>query len=79
MATMNISLPDKLKTFVETQVADLGYGTSSEYVRELIRKEKDRADLRSLVLEGFASEPAALADDAFFNELRDQIARLADG
>ena len=75
---MNISLPDTLKAFVETQVADLGYGTSSEYVRELIRKEKDRAHLRALALEGFASEPSALADDAFFTELRDQIARLAE-
>ena len=75
---MNISLPDTLKAFVETQVAERGYGTSSEYVRELIRKEKDRAHLRALVLEGFATEPSALADDAFFTELRDQIARLAE-
>lgn len=75
---MNISLPDALKRFVETQVAEGGYGTSSEYVRELIRREKDRAYLRALVLEGFASEPAALADDSFFTELRDQIARLAE-
>ena len=75
---MNISLPDRLKTFLETQVADLGYGTSSEYVRDLIRKEKDRSYLRALVLEGFVSEPTALADDVFFTELRDQIARFAE-
>lgn len=37
MSTMNISLPDTLKSFVDEQVNQRGYGTSSEYVRELIR------------------------------------------
>ena len=37
MSTMNISLPDTLKSFVDEQVGQRGYGTSSEYVRELIR------------------------------------------
>ena len=36
---MNISLPETLKTFVDLQVSQRGYGTSSEYVRELIRKD----------------------------------------
>ena len=47
MSTMNISLPDALKEFVEGQVAEQGYGTSSEYVRELIRKDRDRQSLRA--------------------------------
>jgi putative addiction module CopG family antidote len=38
MSTMNISLPDSLKAFVDEQVSQRGYGTSSEYVRELIRR-----------------------------------------
>ena len=38
---MNISLPDELRDFVEEQVKR-GYGTSSEYVRELIRRDQDR-------------------------------------
>ena len=33
MSTMNISLPDALKSFVDAQVSEGGYGTSSEYVR----------------------------------------------
>ena len=45
---MNISLPDALKDFVDEQVSQRGYGTSSEYVRELIRKDQDRTHLRSL-------------------------------
>lgn len=70
---MNISLPDSLKVFVEQQVAQRGYGTSSEYVRELIRRDQDRAILRSLILEGAASAPAEPADDAYFDGLRARI------
>ena len=55
MSTMNISLPDSLKDFVDEQVAQRGYGTSSEYVRELIRKDADCLHLRGLLLEGAAS------------------------
>ncbi len=73
MGTMNISLPDPLKAFVEQQVAQGGYGTSSEYIRELIRKDQDRAALRLLVLEGAASPPAGPADDAYFEGLRAHI------
>ncbi len=52
---MDLSLPDSLKSFVEEQRSARGYGTSSEYVRELIRKERDREHLRCLLLEGAAS------------------------
>jgi antitoxin ParD1/3/4 len=59
---MNISLPDSLKHFVDRQVADRGYGTSSEYVRELIRHDQDRQLLRGLLLEGASSAPSASVD-----------------
>ncbi|MCU0973501.1 MAG: type II toxin-antitoxin system ParD family antitoxin [Burkholderiales bacterium] len=55
MSTMNISLPDTLKAFVDEQVTQRGYGTSSEYVRELIRRDQDRVQLRDLLLAGAAS------------------------
>jgi len=70
MATMNISLPDALKAFVDEQVADRSYGTSSEYVRELIRRERDREQLRRMLLEGAQSGPGRVVDDAYFDELR---------
>jgi len=55
MTTMNISLPDSLKSFVDAQVSEGDYTSSSEYVRELLRKEQDRVRLRGLILEGGAS------------------------
>ena len=70
---MNISLPDSLKTFVDEQVTQRGYGTSSEYVRELIRKDQERQHLRDLLLEGAASAPAGPADAAYFEGLRHRV------
>jgi len=77
MTTMNISLPDALKTFVDAQVAQHGYGTSSEYVRELIRKDQDRQQLRDLLLAGARSHQVAPADATYFDALRDRIRRRA--
>ena len=73
MSTMNISLPDALKSFVDEQVSERGYGTSSEYVRELIRKDQDRLQLRGLLLAGVATAPAAPADGGYFEDLRNQV------
>ena len=44
MATMNISLPDQMKAWVEAQSADGRYANSSDYVRDLIRREQIKAD-----------------------------------
>jgi antitoxin ParD1/3/4 len=76
MTTMNISLPDALKSFVDEQVAERGYGTSSEYVRELIRRDQDRQRLRGLLLAGAASSPTAPADAAYFDGLRERVGRF---
>ena len=73
MSTMNISLPDTLKSFVDEQVSQRGYGTSSEYVRELIRKDHDRLHLRNLLLKGAGSRAAAPADQAYFTSLRERV------
>lgn len=67
---MDISLPESLKSFVDEQVASRGFGTSSEYVRELIRKDLERQKLRGLLLEGAQSEPGPTANAAYFGALR---------
>jgi antitoxin ParD1/3/4 len=73
MTTMNISLPDSLKAFVEEQVAQRDHSTNSEYVRELIRRDRDRARLRGLLLDGAASVPGNPADEGYFDGLRSRI------
>lgn len=42
MTSLNISLPETLKQYVERQVASGDWGTPSEYIRELIRQDKER-------------------------------------
>lgn len=72
---MNISLPDSLRAFVEEQVSTRGYGTSSEYVRELIRKDLERQHLRGLLLEGASSGPMEPANPQYFEALRERVHR----
>ena len=75
MTTMNISLPEALKSYVDEQVTGRGYGTSSEYVRELIRKDQDRQRLRGLLLEGAASSAGEPIDHDYFASMRARVAR----
>ena len=70
---MNISLPASLKDFVDEQVDQGGYGTSSEYVRDLIRKDQDRLRLRGLLLAGAKSAQTKPVDDAYFDNLRRKV------
>ena len=78
MSTMNISLTETLKSFVDDQVRERGYSSVSEYVRELIRREQDRQRLRAMLLEGAASPPDVTLDADYLNQLRDRV-REAEG
>jgi antitoxin ParD1/3/4 len=74
MTTMNISLPDDMKAFVDQQVRARGYMSASEYVRDLLRNEKEIAEFRAKIDEGYASPtPIDAFDDGFFAELRATI------
>lgn len=66
MQSMNISLPDPLKQFVDGQIAKGRYSSASEYVRELIRadeKRKAEDQLEALLLEGLHGKEAAFTRD----------------
>jgi antitoxin ParD1/3/4 len=74
MSTMNISLPETLKSFVDSQVADGDYTSSSEYMRELLRKEQDRVRLRQMLLEGAASPLSESVWNAeYFERMRQRV------
>lgn len=63
MQSMNISLPDPLKQFVDGQIAEGRYSSVSEYVRELIRadeKRKAQDQLATLLLEGLQGEETTM-------------------
>lgn len=73
MTTMNISLPEGLKEYVDQQVVQRGFGTSSEYVRELIRKDRELAKFRALLDKGAASPVEGELDAAWFDGLRTRL------
>jgi antitoxin ParD1/3/4 len=77
MTTMNISLPEKLKHFVDNEVHRRGFGTSSEYVRTLIRREQERQSLREMLLAGAASPPGEALDPSYFESLRQRAGATA--
>ena len=77
MTSMNVSLPEELKEYVEAQTKR-GYSTPSEYVRELIREDQKRhakAKLDALLLEGLNSGEPIPADAKFWAELKHEALR----
>ena len=63
MAQMNISLPEKLKDWVESQVADGNFASSSDYMRDLVRRDRHRREqLDRLRMEIRASFDAPLSE-----------------
>ena len=59
MATMNVSLPDPMKAWVEAQAQTGRYANASDYVRDLIRRDQERVEkiaaMQKLIDEGLAS------------------------
>lgn len=80
MATMNVSLPDPMKEWVEAQAQGGLYSNSSDYVRDLIRRDQVRkekiANMQKLIDEGRASGRSNRSMDEIIAEAK---ARIADG
>lgn len=75
MATMNVSLPDAMKVWVERQTDGERYSNASDYVRDLIRKDQQRqqaiAILQAAIAEGLESGAAEPLDiSAFKSRMR---------
>ena len=58
---------------MDAQVDSGGYGSTSEFIRDLIRREQDRQRLRTLLLNGAASAAGPIADNAYFSSSRDRL------
>ncbi|OYW84336.1 MAG: hypothetical protein B7Z22_10845 [Hyphomonas sp. 32-62-5] len=74
MATMNISLPDQMKAWVEAQTADGKYANSSDLIRDLIRREQIKqekiAAMQVLLDEGEASGYVEMSIEEIFQTVR---------
>jgi antitoxin ParD1/3/4 len=79
MQSMNISLPEPLKQFVDSQISTGRYSSASEYVRELIRAdEKRKAEewLEGKLLEGLNSPETELTAADWSSIRQDALAKL---
>jgi antitoxin ParD1/3/4 len=83
MATMNISLPEQMKAWVEAQSEDGKFSNSSDFVRDLIRREQVRkekiAHVQAMVDEGLASGVSNLSMEELFESAKAQTARRLNG
>lgn len=76
MASLNISLPQSLKEYVEGQVSARGYSTPSEYLRELLRhdqKQQAEEKLEALLLEGLNSGDPIQITPEYWQKKREQL------
>jgi antitoxin ParD1/3/4 len=86
MATMNISLPDEMKAYIEARAEQEGFGTVSEYLRSIIREQQRRDAalatahdrLRELVREALDEGPPEPVTEEDFAALRRAIREEAD-
>lgn len=77
MATMNVSLPDPMKEWVEAQARTGRYSNASDYVRDLIRKDQERSDkiaaMQRFVDEGLASGKSDRSMDEILADARRRV------
>ncbi|WP_134726840.1 type II toxin-antitoxin system ParD family antitoxin [Paracoccus luteus] len=82
MATMNVSLPEGMKDWVERQSASDRYANASDYVRDLIRRDQERAEKiarwQRLVEEARAAGPGTRTLQELRQEARRRAAALAE-
>jgi len=80
MATMNISVTDRMRAWVETKVSEGEYATASDCMRDLLRERMDRerklAALRREISKGFESGISTRSWDDLEAELRARAAKL---
>lgn len=73
MAQMNVSIPPALKGWAEARVAEGRYSSTSDYIRDLVRRDQEAAEakqrLQAAIDEGFASPESRRSVDALFSEL----------
>lgn len=70
MAQMNVSLPDPMKDWCQSQVGSGKYATASDYVRDLIRKDQEQQALQAAITKGLESGLSKRSMDEILREAR---------
>lgn len=74
MATMNVSIPDPMKSWVEAQISRGKYASSSDYIRDLIRRDQERKEkirvLQAAIDQGIKS---GIAEDYSLEKIQQEL------
>ena len=73
MATMNVSLPDPMKEWVEAQVRTGHYSNASDYVRDLIRRDQEYRDKREVLVKALIEGEKSGVSGKDVNEIWDSV------
>ena len=73
MVTMNISLGKDLRAFIEREVEEGSFSSSSEYIHHLLREKREESQLRAQLMEGLDSPTLKASAEEFFQELREAV------
>ena len=80
--TMSFALPETMRSYIDERVKSGSYGNTSEYLRDLIRRDQEAQAakrLRELIEVGLASGPATPLTDVDFAAIRGRMAKAAQG
>jgi len=80
MTSLNVSLPEAMRNWIDRQVKEGGYGTASEFVREVLRearKTRARRELEEKLIEGIKSGPATPMTKADWARIRQRAIKRA--
>lgn len=82
MTSLNISLPDPLRAYIEERVASGDFGTPSEFIRSLIRQDKEqrRSRLEAELIDALQSRELVVTEEelkgrTLVSVLKDKLAR----
>jgi antitoxin ParD1/3/4 len=78
--TLNISLPEPMRDYVDQQVAQGSYSTASEYIRQLVREDQKRAAKERLetLMEGIESGPSVEITDQYWAEKKAKLLKIVE-
>ncbi len=82
MSTLNVSLPDSMRAFIDRIVSEGSYSTASEYIRELVRSDQKRAveaRLEGLLLEGLDSGEPVEISEAWWQKKKAELTERLQG
>ncbi len=82
MSTLNVSLPDSMRAYIDRIVSEGGHSTASECIRELVRGDQKRAleaRLEGLLLEGLESGEPVEISDAWWQKKKDELTERIQG